>query len=230
MTKRKDVDGAVGSKKKEWHSVKFREEYHYWTINNPWDANEIKKHGLQIDGVEVKSHEIAVDSIVQRITNSNPMVLDCGVKITNGRTATTTQNRTARFYFRPDSMKELNDVMLELSKKNLLTSWLVNKLDVSNLKLGSVLNFRYFSPNHVENSLFLESVVSQEFSKTYQTIPLIEQQNLCNNFYQEFAACTKVKRITDDTDCAIRQREIRRRIIRTPQAGYKRRPSQPSAN
>jgi len=182
MAKKEDVDKAVGSNKKEWHSVKFREEYHYWIVGSPWNENELKKHGLQIDGIEVKSHEVAVDSIVQTITNAKPIVLDCGVKITNGRTATTTQNRTARFYFRPDSIKELNDVMLELSKKYYFTSWQVSKLNVSNLKLSAVLNFKTFSPNHVEKSLFLKNVIAPEYSKGYQIISLTEQQNLCNNF------------------------------------------------
>lgn len=206
MANREEVRKAVGESKDEFQCVMFPEQYHAWSTVKPWDAEAIRKAGLSISGVEVKASRINGEADVCEFDKSSPLSLNCGVIITNGRTATTTQNKTARFYLRIDSIREFNDAMRELSRTYQFNLWQVSKLEVLNTKIGASLFYTIHSPNGLETRLYLKHAETTEYSKPYELIDIYEQQRLCNGFYEYFAQCSISEQVVKAHSCALEKR------------------------
>lgn len=223
MAKRIEVRDAVGESRNEFQCVMFPEQYHGWSVLKPWDGSPVKEAGLEIASIEVKSSKSTGACDVQEFDKKEPLRLKCGVEITNGRVATTTQNKTARFQIRVDSVRELNSAMKELSIEHDMRNWEVSKLQVINPKLGAILNYQVHSPNGLETRLYLKSAETPEYSKGYELINLFEQQRLCNNFYEYFASCSISEQVVKAHHCALEKRKIK--STRTPQKGWRKKAS-----
>jgi hypothetical protein len=207
MANREEVRSAVGESKSEFQCVMFPEQYHSWAISKPWDADPIKKAELAITAIEVKASKVTGECDSCEYDKNSPLILDCGVQITSGRTAITTQNSVARFFFRVDSVRELNEAMRELSNTFSHRNWVVSKLEVLNVKLGATLYYTIHSPNGLESRLYLKSAETNEYSKCYELINIFEQQRLCNNFYEYFAQCSIVDQVVKAHSCALERRK-----------------------
>ena len=201
MGNARNIDAAIS--KGEFFCVKFPEQYQMWVYKSPWDRKPFDDHKLTISAVSVKSSKPEGESSFIYYGKKNPWVIK-GVDV-SGKSGMTTQNRTAIFGFRVDSIKEFNDVMSELSQVCKFEIWDVASIEVYNNNLGASLEFIKHNPNGLGVNLYLYRAKTSEFEKSYQNINLFDQERLFNNFHDNFAACTMVSRLVPG--CALQARK-----------------------
>jgi len=233
MSKRIEISQAIKSSGNESSVVEcimFPEELHFWSKKDQWKQDRFKKSGVSLFAVEVYGISITENvASVHRVTKSSPIMLECGVEIFDGRHGMTSQNNTARFEFRVSGVSEFNQAMLELSSKFNLNIWSITSVEIFNNKLGATIYFWRHNPNGIGIKLYLGKIVTENFDKPWESLSMKEQNEYSNNFYDEFASCALSWEPTLKKECAIKKREANRKIVRTPQSGYKRNPNKPSA-
>lgn len=205
MAKRTEISSALGSGK-EIQCIMLPEELHAWTLKSPWKKESFASHKVQLVAIEVKASKSTGESSKHEISKKTPLILKSGVEIFNGLVGTTTQNRTARFYFRVDNINEFNTAMKELSLQYDFSVWDVTKAEIYNPNLAATLYYEMHNPNGVGARLYLKSAKTPEYDKPYEAIDIFEQQRISNNFYDIFASCKIGQETKEVKTCALMHR------------------------
>ncbi len=103
-----------------------------------------------------------------------------------------------------DSIKEFNAAMVDLCDLRESEQWEVRSFRFYNTKLRSKVYFSLLNPDSQGPQLYFERVVDENGERNYEVVSPYEQQELCNYFYDRFAACELRYIRVPEVDCAVK--------------------------
>ena len=192
-----------------WYTIEAPEELHYWSSDFGWDRNLFKKKGASLVAINVKNSETICKLESQKYDLRNPLHLrKCGIDITDGYVATTTQSRVCRFLTRVDGVTELNSALEELSEMHQVKMWRILNLDVYHEKSGDFSYFKLFNPNGVGDTLALYKVMVDGKKKSYSEVGYSVLDNIVKSFRKEVIGCAQLNGEPKlETQCAFLHRK-----------------------